>query len=116
MKMVNLAGYWSGNNIVDTYATKEDYQIKITTANKLSSSLIDDSASSKKFVSISEKDSWSNKANKNEIPTKVSDLTNDENFIKEDAFDNKLMEYSGFDPAKTQYLKNINGVFTWVNE
>ena len=106
----------NGNNIVDTYANKEDYQTKITTTNKLSANLIDDSSSSKKFVSTSEKESWSNKANKNEIPTKVSDLTNDENFMTENSFDNKLMEYQGFDPAKTQYLKNVNGVFTWVSE
>lgn len=39
--------------------------------------------SSKRFVSDSEKEKWNNKADKDEIPTKISQLTNDKNFKTE---------------------------------
>lgn len=47
------------------------------------------------------------------VPTKTSDLTNDSGFITADSF---LKNIPGYDAAKTQTLKNINGTFTWVDD
>jgi len=47
------------------------------------------------------------------VPTKTSELTNDSGFVTADSF---LKNIPGYDAAKTQTLKNINGTFTWVDD
>ena len=56
-------------------------QTEITPSNKLSSDLVDDTNHIHKFVTTQEKTTWNNKAEASDIPTKVSDLTNDSGFI-----------------------------------
>ena len=46
------------------------------------------------------------------VPTTTSGLTNDSNFITM----NDLTTITGYDATKTQTLKNINGVITWVTD
>ena len=58
-------------------------QSEITSQNKLDSDLVDDTNSSNKFVSSAEKQAWNNKAEASDIPTKMSELTNDDNFVKD---------------------------------
>lgn len=58
----------------------DGYQEEITSTNKLSSDLVDDNNSTNKFVTSSEKETWNNKANVSDIPTKTSQLTNDSGF------------------------------------
>jgi len=55
-------------------------QSEITSTNKLDASLVDDSLSTNKFVTSAEKQTWNNKANTSDIPTLVSELTNDSDF------------------------------------
>ena len=66
-------------------------QSEITSTNKLSSDLVDDTNNANKFVTAAEKTTWNGKSdfsgsytdltNKPSIPTKVSDLTNDSGFL-----------------------------------
>ena len=56
-------------------------QTEITPTNKLSSNLVDDTNSANKFVSTIEKSAWNAKAEVSDIPTKVSELTNDAGYI-----------------------------------
>ena len=46
------------------------------------------------------------------VPTLISDLTNDSNFINPTYF----TTITGYDAAATQILKNINGTLTWVTD
>jgi len=85
-------------------------QTEITSDNKLSSDLVDDTNNTHKFVSASEKELWNNKSdfsgnyndlsNKPSIPSKTSDLTNDSGFI--DNTVNNLTNYT-----KTSSLSTV---------
>ena len=57
-----------------------------------------------------------NYALKSEIPTKTSELTNDSNFITDEEVLSELRSITGYDSSKTQVLKNVNGIFKWVDE
>lgn len=46
------------------------------------------------------------------VPTSVSDLTNDSNFIDPTYF----TTITGYDASATQTLKNVNGTLTWVTD
>ena len=48
--------------------------------------------------------------NTTDMPSKAAEFT------PKKYVDNKLTTYAGYDSTKTQVLKNINGVFTWVDE
>lgn len=71
-----------------TYPVKDDSkQVKIDSSNKLSADLVDDTSTTNKFVTSSEKSTWNNKSNfsgnyndltnKPTIPTTLSQLTDD---------------------------------------
>ena len=65
------------------YATQTDLSSKqdtIDSTNKLDADLVDDTNSSNKFVSASEKQGWNAKADTTDIPTNVSELTNDSGY------------------------------------
>lgn len=55
-------------------------QSEITSSNKLDASLVDDSLSTNKFTNASEKATWNGKADISDIPTAVSELTNDSGY------------------------------------
>lgn len=57
-----------------------------------------------------------NYALKSEIPTKTSELTNDSNFITDEEVLSELCSITGYNSSKTQILKNVNGIFKWVDE
>ena len=57
-----------------------------------------------------------NYALKSEIPTKTSELTNDSNFITDEEVLSELCSITGYNSSKTQVLKNVNGIFKWVDE
>lgn len=57
-----------------------------------------------------------NYALKSEIPTKTSELTNDSNFITDAEVLSELCSITGYNSSKTQILKNVNGIFKWVDE
>lgn len=85
-------------------------QTEITSNNKLSSDLVDDTNNTNKFVTTSEKNTWSSKSdfsgsyndltNKPIIPTKTSDLTNNSGFIDKNV--NDLENYT-----KTSDLSSV---------
>ena len=85
----NITGTLSNQSDLDTALSGK--QAKIDSSNKLNADLIDDSTSSNKFVSASDKNTWNAKSdfsgsyndlsNKPSIPSKTSDLTNDSDFI-----------------------------------
>ena len=50
------------------------------------------------------------------VPTKTSQLINDSNFITVEEVLSELRSITGYDSSKTQVLKNVNGIFKWVNE
>ena len=57
-----------------------------------------------------------NYALKSEIPTKTSELTNDSNFIIDEEVLSELCSITGYNSSKTQVLKNVNGIFKWIDE
>ena len=60
-----------------------------------------------------------NYALKSDIPTvpkKTSQLINDSNFITVEEVLSELRSITGYDSSKTQVLKNVNGIFKWVDE
>ena len=75
-------------------------QSEITSSNKLSSDLVDDTNHTNKFVTANEKANWNNKSdfsgnyndlsNKPTIPTKTSDLTNDSRFVNEQTLESSI--------------------------
>ncbi len=50
------------------------------------------------------------------VPTKTSQLINDSNFITVEEVLSELRSITGYDSNKTQVLKNVNGIFKWVDE
>lgn len=75
-------------------------QSEITSTNKLSSDLVDDTDSANKFVTDNEKETWNNKANVSDIPTKLTQLTNDGDGVDGKKYINKeFLE---------QYVQEIN--------
>lgn len=50
------------------------------------------------------------------VPTKTSQLINDSNFITVEEVLSELRSITGYDSSKTQVLKNVNGIFKWVDE
>ena len=50
------------------------------------------------------------------VPTKTSQLTNDSNFITVEEVLSELRSITGYNSSKTQVLKNVNGIFKWVDE
>lgn len=50
------------------------------------------------------------------VPTKTSQLTNDSNFITIEEVLSELRSITGYNSSKTQVLKNVNGIFKWVDE
>ena len=50
------------------------------------------------------------------VPTKISQLINDSNFITVEEVLSELCSITGYDSSKTQVLKNVNGIFKWVDE
>ena len=50
------------------------------------------------------------------VPTKTSQLTNDSNFITVEGVLSELRSITGYNSSKTQVLKNVNGIFKWVDE
>lgn len=65
------------------YATQTDLSSKqdtIDSTHKLDADLVDDTNSSNKFVSATEKSNWNAKADTTDIPTNVSELQNDSGY------------------------------------
>ena len=50
------------------------------------------------------------------VPTKTSQLINDSNFITIEEVLSELRSITGYNSSKTQVLKNVNGIFKWVDE
>ena len=50
------------------------------------------------------------------VPTKTSQLINDSNFITVEEVLSELRSITGYDSSKTQVLKNVNGIFKWIDE
>ena len=50
------------------------------------------------------------------VPTKTSQLINDSNFITVEEVLSELRSITGYDSSKAQVLKNVNGIFKWIDE
>lgn len=90
-------------------------QTEITTSNKLSSDLVDDTNYTHKFVTVQEKESWNNKLDKNDTQIKT-DIANAHTFTREESTELGMLTWTNAQRGYICVRTDLNKTFILSQE